>query len=80
MHADAESDDRERLIVAIEEQMSKILATDHGMQGVRVRLDRESGDIVSSQLIPDHLKPLIFSAAAKQAITERVREIERGFQ
>ena len=80
MQADSHDDDRERLIVAIEEEISKILSAEYGMAGVLVRLDRQTGDIVSSQAIPDHLKPLILSAATKQAIIKRVREIERGIR
>ena len=76
MRADSDSDERRWLVAAIEEEMSKILSTDYGMVGVQVHIDPQTGDIVSSQAIPDDLKPRIFSAAVKQAVTRRAREIE----
>lgn len=69
--------DKERLIAAIEVEMADILVREHGMEGIRVALDRKSGDIVSSQIIPHHLKAAIFAQATKQAILKRVREEEQ---
>jgi hypothetical protein len=68
--------DKERLIAAIEVEMADILVREHGMGGVKVVLDRQSGDIVSSQVIPAHLKGPIFAMATKLAIIKRVREEE----
>jgi hypothetical protein len=70
--------EKERLIAAVEVEMADILVREHGMESVRVSLDRETGDIVSSQPIPDELKAAVFAAAIKRAIVKRVHEMERG--
>ena len=71
------SRENEQLLAAIETELADILVREHGMDGVRVSLDRETGEIVSSQTIPDHLKPVLFAMAAKRAIIKRVREEEQ---
>ena len=76
MHEDGQGKDgdRERLVAAIEEEIVDILVRQHGMDGVQVRLDRQTGDVLSSQVIPDHLKGTIMAEAAKRAIIKRFRE------
>lgn len=69
--------DKEGLIVAIEVAIEEILARDHGMDAVRVSLDRETGEIVTSQPVPDELKPSLLADAIRRAVARRVREVER---
>ncbi len=80
MPAENEDDERKLLLAVIEDEMSKILCSEYGMEGVRMRIDPQTGEILSSQAIPDHLRPRVFSAAVKQAVTRRVREHQRDFE
>lgn len=63
-------------IDAIEAEMESILTKEHGMAGVRVFLDRNSGDIACNQTIPDPLMGRVFAIAAKRAIIRFVHEQE----
>lgn len=52
----------------IEFEMERILAEEHGLAGVRVFIDRQSGAIVCSQGVPDRLKGKVFALAVKHAV------------
>lgn len=54
--------------------MERILADEHGLAGVRVFIDRQSGAIVCSQDVPDRLKGKVFAFAVKVAVSRFGRD------
>lgn len=63
-------------VESIEFEMEKILAWEHGLAGIRVFIDRQSGAVTCSQHLADDLKGRVFALAAKRAIIRSVRDQE----
>lgn len=59
---------------AIELEMERILAEEHGLTGVRVFIDRQSGAITCSQEVPGGLKGKVFARAVKVAVSRFGRD------
>ena len=58
----------------IEAEMEAILSQEHGLDGVRVFVDRKSPRFTCSGEISDELKGRVFASAVKRLIIKMVRE------